>query len=79
MDRPKIEQTLDGFTLEQAHTEYMKSTLLFKHIQFLDEYIDYLEEKFLVERERKFFCGNWFAGKRCEAQCDECKHFEQEA
>jgi len=42
-ERPTIEKTLVGFTLEQVHEEYQKSPNLFMHIQMLDKHIDYLE------------------------------------
>jgi hypothetical protein len=44
MERPKIEYSLNGMSLRDVHLEYQKSPL-FRHIQLLDKYIDYLESQ----------------------------------
>ena len=44
MERPKIEYSLNGMSLKEVHLEYQKSPL-FRHIQSLDRYIDWQEER----------------------------------
>lgn len=51
IDRPKIEDTLNGMSLSEVHLEYQKSPLLFRHIQLLDKYIDYLESQITKQDE----------------------------
>ena len=59
-ERPKIEDTLIGFSLKQAHDEYLRSPPLYVHIQILDKYIDSLEKAvqifekaYIAQRELK--------------------------
>lgn len=54
LTRPKIEETFTDASLQQMYDEYMKSPILYMHIQFLDKYIDEIEQT-QTERERKLF------------------------
>lgn len=45
MERPDIKDSIGDIGLSEANKIYTDSPKLFKHIQRLDSYIDYLEEK----------------------------------
>lgn len=45
MERPKMKESLKGYSLEEAHKIYTDCPELYRHIVKLDEYIDYLEDK----------------------------------